>query len=455
MKLTKFKNSKAFRLALVFSVVIAFVILLFSIFLSYLLKRDIRKNQNEELENASVYILEEMKNGELHGNISFEKIPYYITYVVHKDETVLFTNDPFLPLLPESEKAVLYLAKDFFIDGDLNILYKTKKADEEKTVVQVALNMDTDYGHRILEGLPLSLLLLSIPLLLVSFAASFFITKQTMKPVKKMTDKAKRISVSNLEADFETSGSGDEFDILAQTFNSMFLKLKKDFDREKQFTSDVSHELKTPIAVIQGHASLIKRWGKNDPVQLDKSIDRLLSETKSMESVVENLLVLSRLEGGRVKLNFQKIIVSDLFERLKEDTTAWSENTVFNPLEKECLGKELFCDPELLYEALTIITSNSVKYGDKEVLELKLDFYEEKDFFVVSVKDNGPGIPEEKLEDVFDRFYRCDEAHNRKKGGSGLGLAIVKTIMTVHKGYAKAFSDGIHGTTIKLYFPVI
>ncbi|MCF0242283.1 MAG: HAMP domain-containing histidine kinase [Treponema sp.] len=444
-------RSKAFRIALNFSLLIALAVLFFSVSLSLLLSRNIRKNQNLELENSITYIEEQLLQNE---TPSFEKMSYYITFLVYKDGVILYTNDPFLPILEESEKSKIYIGKDFYIDGDLYVLYKTKKISDD-FVIQVAMNMDMDYGHRLLGELPLSILLLSIPVLLVSFAASYFNTKQTMKPVKRMTEKAKLITYSNLDSEFETTGSGDEFDTLALTFNSMFLKLKSDFDREKQFTSDVSHELKTPISVIQGHANLIKRWGKNDPVQLEKSIDRLISETKSMESIVENLLVLSRIEGGRVKLNFKKNDIFAVFERLKEDTLAWNEKILFSEFRINSSDKFINCDEELLYEALTIIVSNSVKYGDKELLQINLGLNSEGSYKIISITDNGPGINPDKLENIFERFYRCDEAHNRSKGGSGLGLAIVKTIMTAHKGYANAQSNGKEGTTINLFFPVI
>ena len=207
--------------------------------------------------------------------------------------------------------------------------------------------------------------------------------------------------------------------------------------------------------MIQGHANLIKRWGKNDPVQLEKSIDRLISETKSMESIVENLLVLSRIEGGRVKLNFKKNDIFAVFERLKEDTLAWNEKILFSEFRINSSDKFINCDEELLYEALTIIVSNSVKYGDKELLQINLGLNSEGSYKIISITDNGPGINPDKLENIFERFYRCDEAHNRSKGGSGLGLAIVKTIMTAHKGYANAQSNGKEGTTINLFFPVI
>lgn len=432
-------------MALKFSLLIAAAILFFSLAFTFLLRYNIRRNQKEEL----FFTAELISNQVLENDFYFapENAPYYISVTIYSGDAILYTNDPFLPILPFAEKPKIYVAKDFYIDGDLNILYFTKKVGG--TVIQVSLNMDNDYGTGLLRGLPFVILALAIPLLLVSFGAGFLITKKSIRPVLEMTKKAEKISAENLSERFEVSDSGDEFDTLAKTFNSLFEKLKSDFEREKQFTSDVSHELKTPLAVIQGHANLIRRWGKDDPVQLEKSIACLLDETKSMEKIVDNLLQLSRLESGRVKLNKTEVSVAAIFERLIEDTKAWAENV---EAEIDAGEGSVLADSELLYEALTIIVSNSVKYCDKEKLKINLKFSSAVNGKIISITDNGSGISAEKLPHVFERFYRGDESHNRGKGGFGLGLSIVESIMKVHGGKATAQSDGISGTTITLEF---
>ena len=123
-----------------------------------------------------------------------------------------------------------------------------------------------------------------------------------MKPVKEITRAAEKISSTNLETLLPVSNHNDELDYLAQTFNRLFESLKKDFERERNFTSDVSHELKTPVAGILGQANLLKRWGKNDPVQLEQSLDLIITEASAMNSIITNLLQISKLENGREKL---------------------------------------------------------------------------------------------------------------------------------------------------------
>ena len=247
---------------------------------------------------------------------------------------------------------------------------------------------------------------------------------------------------------FEIAGSDDEFDDLARTFNKLFEKIKEDFERERQFTADVSHELKTPLSVISGHANLIRRWGKDDPVQLEKSINRLNDEVHSMQMIIENLLQISRLERGTVKFNRTNVAIGELVQRLKEDTEAWAVNSevIIGNMDTD----SIFCDSELLYEA---IVPNSVKYSDPDFVTIKIEEKVTDRGTELSIKDNGPGIKPEALPHVMKRFYRGDESHNRGKKGNGLGLSIVKSIMDVHNGEVQIFSDGCCGTTVTLIFP--
>ena len=136
--------------------------------------------------------------------------------------------------------------------------------------------------------------------MIVSFFISLLLTRYSLSPVSKITKAAKEIGSTNLDILLPRNHSGDELDQLAKTFNQLFKRLKKDFDRERQFTSDVSHELKTPVAVILGQANMLRRWGKDEPEQLEKSLSAIINESRSMEAVITNLLQMGRLESGRI-----------------------------------------------------------------------------------------------------------------------------------------------------------
>jgi len=247
------------------------------------------------------------------------------------------------------------------------------------------------------------------------------------------------------------TGTGDELDTLASTFNDLFSRLKADFDRERQFTSNVSHELKTPLAVILGHANLLRRWGKNDSVQLEKSINALITESHSMEAIITNLLLLSRLETGAEKLSMAPVLVKPLLNRLADDTRVWSPQTVFT-FDKVPATTGVQAEEELLYQTFTIIVSNSIKFTPSPA-HITIEAHRDGNMSVITFTDDGPGIEPEILPHIFERFYRGDPSHNRNAGGSGLGLAIAKVIMNVMQGSISAGNAPGAGAVLSLTLP--
>lgn len=420
----------------------------------------VQNQKSEELYRAVKLIEKGIKKTENDEIIlEYEKIqlPYFISYVVYEKSQnnknlILGTNDPYLPILPlTKKKAKKYLEKDFFIDGDLNIFYFTEifKNSEKSSqiIIETSLNMETDSFTRMSKQVPKNILFFLPPVLVLSFFISLFITKRTIQPVKKITATAKKLSFSNLDTLLPVSKNDDEIDDLSQTFNELFKKLKSDYDRERQFTSDVSHELKTPIAVILGQANLLKRWGKNDSLQLEKSLDSIIKETKSMSSIIENLLQMSRIENGKIKPKLENFKIYDLFERVKEEVLSIDSEIQF---EINCDEKSyIISDKELLHQVFMIIVSNSIKYCKAaEIFPIKIICSCKKidDNWKISIKDNGLGFDEKTKIHAFERFYRGDEAHSRSAGGSGLGLSIAKTIINSMEG--SIFAENNQGAEI-------
>lgn len=457
--------SVAAYLALRFSLLITIIILVLSFAIVLLLRSNIRVQQNRELlfamERISSSFSDMMsQDAENTGEILLnDELPYYILFSVYRggSSVVFKTDDPFLPKLPVTNgRVVRYRSKNYFIDGDLNILYCAKQYktdDGELFTVEAALNMDRDTSEQLLSGLPRLMLILFFPLLLVSFRAALLITRRTLKPVKEMIGMAQKISSANLCQRLPVTGTGDELDTLASTFNDLFSRLKADFDRERQFTSNVSHELKTPLAVILGHANLIRRWGKNDSVQLDKSINALITESHSMEAIITNMLLLSRLEDGAEKLSMTDVPVKPLLDRLADDTRVWSPQTVF-AFDGVPDIAVVSADEELLYQTFTIVVSNSIKFTPSPA-RIAVEVRSEGLLSVITFTDNGPGIEPEILPHVFERFYRGDPSHNRNAGGSGLGLAVAKVIMDVMHGSISAGNAPGYGAAMSLTLPSV
>ena len=198
------------------------------------LRANIRQRQNSELVSAARIIASAVENRREYD----AELSYYITFAVYKSGTqeIIATNDPFLPVLPVTAKrAERYTAKNYFIDGDLNILYYAVGFGKgNEYVVQTALNMDSDTAESIVSDVAYILALLSLPLLVITYFAAFFIAKRTMKNVRSMTEAAKNISASKLGERLPVTQKGDDFDELAKTFNDLLSRLQADFERERR-----------------------------------------------------------------------------------------------------------------------------------------------------------------------------------------------------------------------------
>ena len=514
MKTKKFFHSVPFKLSLRFSILLSVVTLVFSVAFTIMVSLVLRGQKSDELIDGADLVADSLlHDDDLEPVLS--TLPYYMTYVVYKidwdnnlEPKTITTNDPYLPCLSETESgAKKYYDENYFLDGALNILYYTKAVQigEDFVFVQTALNMDTDSSSKIVRQIPKVCVIAFIPVLLLSFLFSMLITKRTIKPVVSMTGMARHIGSSNLDTMLPLSSSKvenqNELDELASTFNELFARLKIDFDREKQFTSDVSHELKTPVAVILGQSNLLRRWGKDDPVQLEKSLGTIIAETKSMEAIITNLLQMSRLESGRVQPNFEKVDVRALFERIKEETLSVNPDVEFeieDGTENEgpagAKGENSNCeidvpsgvsknassgasplylhaDLELLHQVITVITSNSLKFCKfagvnpikikcsadvvggvltRETLQRGNSGENLSQTVSLSIQDNGPGFPDDAIAHVFERFYRADSSHTRSAGGSGLGLSIAKTIVESMGGTITASNAAGGGAVITI-----
>jgi two-component system, OmpR family, sensor histidine kinase ArlS len=457
------KLSAATRLALRFSLLITSIVFVVSSTLLFLLKTSIRTQQSRELTVARERIADSLpellqnENQDTDEMLLYDELPYYILFTIYQKTTgnILDTNDPYLPKLPEiNGHTARYHRKHFYIDGDLSLLYSSKTYTTEglgPCIVQTALTLDRDTSEQFITRLPRLLLILLLPLLAVSFWAAHLITARTLRPVQEMTRSARKISSAHLDSRLPVDGSGDELDTLAQTFNELFLRLKTDFDRERQFTSNVSHELRTPLAVILGQAGIIKRWAKNDPEQLEDSLTALIRESHTMESIISNLLQLSRLENGITIPSCKAVAVYPLLKQLAADTAVWSPAAVFSLPDAET-NVCAVTDESLLCQVCTIIIANSIKFSGGPA-HITITVQQTAGIVTLSFTDTGRGFSPDILPFVFERFFRGDPSHNRNAGGSGLGLSIARTIMTILGGSITAENAPGGGALLTLFLP--
>ena len=395
----KSRTSVSLPLALRFMLLLAASMLALSVLFVALLRLSVTHKQDSDLAQGISLISESLASRGT-DELAFLELPYYITYAVWERDgrVVLSTNDSLLPLLESDGKSRTHFEKDFFTDSDLNIRYRTKTLElgGKSLVVECAIDIANDSAAQMLSALPRLALVSLVPILILSFALSFLISRSTIRA---------------------------------------FNKLRSDYDREKAFTSNVSHELKTPISIIDGHANLLKRWGKDDPVQLLQSIDAILHETENMNAIVTTLLDMSRIENGTLKIEKSKFFVTNFFAKLKDEFKITHPDCTIHIDDEDFL--EIETDEQKLHQIFTVILSNSVKFaGENCTITLIAQKIGSK--IELSASDNGAGFSEEVLVHVFERFYKGDQAHDRNISGAGLGLSIAKTLALALGGEIRA-----------------
>lgn len=237
---------------------------------------------------------------------------------------------------------------------------------------------------------------------------------------------------------------------LEQAMNDMLRRLQESARQQMRFVDDASHELRTPIAVLQGYTQMLERWGKRDPKVLDEAISAISTETEHMKTLVEQLLFLARGDMGRSQLALTPMPLSPLMQELFEESRMIDGDHEYS-LE---LCPELWAkaDEAMLKQAMRILIDNAAKYTP-EGGQILLRMSREGENVCLSVQDSGIGISHEDVAHVFDRFYRGDKA--RKKGGSGLGLSIAKWIIDGHEGKGSVLSFEGVGTRVTVALPLL
>ncbi|MBE6081198.1 sensor histidine kinase [Sporanaerobacter sp. PP17-6a] len=276
-------------------------------------------------------------------------------------------------------------------------------------------------------------------------------SEKLISPINNLTDMAKKISIDDLDKRIDVKGSKDELKELAITFNSMLDRIQESVERQNQFVSDASHELRTPIAVIQGYINLLDRWGKDDKAILNESIQAIKDESENMKHLIENLLFLARSDKHTQKIHKEKFMFNEIIDETVIETKMIDNSHIIS-MEK---NEEFIinADRNLIKESLRIFIDNSIKYTPPKGT-IKINSWKKNYTAIITIEDTGIGISKKDLPHIFNRFYRADKARNREKGGTGLGLPIAKWIIESHEGIINVTSEQDKGTKIKIELPL-
>lgn len=304
--------------------------------------------------------------------------------------------------------------------------------------------------HSMMQYILTTMLIAGIGAILIAGLIGYYLAHVLIRPIQNLRDSMLSIQAKGFieKIDLEYDAQ-DEIGDLLKIYESMMADLQNTFAKQQQFVSDASHELRTPIQAIEGHLSLIKRWGKDDPEVMQESLDTSLEEVERMKNMIEELLNLAR------KVEREEQATANVHHVL---TSVKNELEVIYPdaaIELVETGEAV--QPRVTENALGQIIrnliENGIRYNDQNP-HIKIAVHYLSDSVFLTITDNGIGIGKEHLPFIFDRFYRIDESRKYTGGGTGLGLSIAKTLADKYDIKMDVVSEEKIGTAFTLKITV-
>ncbi|WP_212968585.1 HAMP domain-containing sensor histidine kinase [Paenibacillus cineris] len=357
-------------------------------------------------------------------------------------------NPKWITPLPSTTSSL----QDAWHGEDHILIYRTPFAiKNESGTVEMATNLETfDHFNATLLWVMVIGGFLAV---CISAASGWAIAKQFLRPVKALAVTIQNVKQNGLQERVGNIGNGDELSQLASLFNELMDQLEVSFRQQKQFVDDASHELRTPITILEGHLNMLNRWGKKDPAILEESLNASLQEVRRLKGLVQGLLALSRSDSAALTDHIEQIriepFIAQTIQRMEDLYPEFAFRT-----KAEGTGKMVRINPLHLEQMLLIVIENAVKYS-AEHKEIDIRCYEENKRVCISIQDYGIGIPTAEIQHVFDRFYRVDRARSREIGGTGLGLAIAQNLISHYQGEIAMKSVEDEGTCVTLSFPAV
>lgn len=323
------------------------------------------------------------------------------------------------------------------------------KKTNSPTPIMVAVDVSREY--RVLNHYKNYLILIFVFGVLISWLLAYFVSRWLVKPVRKLADKITDMSIENMDEKVTFYAGSKEVNILIQEFNDMLERISKSYQQIRNFTSDVAHELRTPINNMMLACEDYFSTKKNQETNPDDIIELTIDECKHVAKIIEQLLFIVKADAMKVELLKTNI---NIFEEIKKLTDYFSVLASKYKIQFQINGnKDIYAsvDKMLFLRAISNLITNAIKYTNPGG-RIKLNFFRQNNDICIEVQDTGIGIAENDIEFIFDRFYRADQSRNKQTGGYGLGLSIVKSIMDLHNGQVTVASQLNVGTVFTLQF---
>ncbi|WP_414049083.1 ATP-binding protein [Macrococcus animalis] len=434
------------------TVMIVLTLIIVNIIVFITFKNSSINNEVYQLENKAINIIKEIeKNSD--NKTNREKIivnhllsdgSIAVIGADNKSKIQIMTKQQYKLLKQEfSEKQIegtLHRGAHHFAYISIPIIWK----DGETANLQIYENIDVKFES--FETLKWILIGSTIMLTLIIFILNLIITHNILKPIHQLIHKMSNINKTKGYEKVEKLGhTSKELDDLTDAFNLMMQRLSDQEEKEQSFIANASHELKTPITIILSYSDMLKRFGKTKPDLLEEGIDAIHEESLRMKYLAHQMLQITSFQQNSKNAEVSTFNLLEVIEHTaqKLSLTHHRKINVVNKISQE--NVKLIKDQFI--QLITIFIDNAIKYSNKEV---DIHIIEAHNDIAINIIDQGIGIPEESIENIFNRFYRVDKARARKTGGSGLGLYIAKEIAQANNIGIKVESKINCGTTMTL-----
>jgi two-component system, OmpR family, sensor kinase len=370
---------------------------------------------------------------------------------------------PTLPDFPDGDPSALIgrIVQQPSTDGSVRYRMLFNGARQGRVLVLAAPMTSADAA---IAALVRNLLLVGGLAVAAVVAVGWLILRRGLRPIETMASAADRIATGDLSHRAEIPQDGSEVGRLGAAFDAMLDQIQAAFEQQRsalaakersemrlrQFASDASHELRTPITAVLGYADLYRAGGLEDPAALDRAMARIGTESRRMGSLVEDLLLLARLDQGR-PLRRDTVDLSALVDDAVQDARSIEPSRPIAGTVHP--GVRVTGDEDRLRQVFGNLVANVRVHAPPDA-PMRITLAVRDGWAEVAVADGGPGIGPEHADRIFDRFYRADPGRSRDRGGSGLGLSIVSSIVTAHRGSISHEPSPGGGATFRVKLPI-
>lgn len=321
-------------------------------------------------------------------------------------------------------------------------------SDKGQTASWIVVYASLGTDLQVIAALVHALLVFGLLAVLFAGIVGYFVARAAMRPVARLTRSVRTIDAENLFDRLPVPKTADEIAELAETFNGMLMRVQDSMEKQTQFVADASHELRSPLAVIEGYANLLDRWGKSDPAITDKALRTIKQETGRLRHLTNDLLELASfpvVSGDVAPID----LVEPAREAAENFGVAYGRPIGAHAPDHAVM---LSIRPDHVRQLLAILLHNAVKHTEPDK-RVEVLLRQTSNTVELVVRDEGEGIPAESLPHLLERFYRVDRARSRKAGGSGLGLAIARELVRLYGGTIAVDSVLQVGTVVTTVFP--